>query len=177
MSGKRVALMGLFASLMTLLGCDNLVTSRVVYSTGVNVTHILQAVSGDGPLAVQVMGDAFGQDAASLEPRMTEIMRASTSDPWLKFDSDRTKTTGEYRLVFLFDARTVRQPDFFAVCAGKLPRFERDPARISVHAVICGPQGPLVAVQGLVKRPVSLDDPAFGRLIVQTGYSAIRGAT
>ncbi len=169
--------MGLFASLMALIGCDNLVTSRVVYSTGANVTHLLQATSVDGPLAVEVMGDAFGQDAATLAPRMAEIMRASTSDPWLKFEADRTQASGGYRMVFLFDARTVRQPDFFAVCAGKPPRFERDPARISVHAVICGPQGPLVAVQGLVKRPVSLDDPALGRLIVQTGYSAIRGAT
>lgn len=177
MSGKRVALMGLFASLMALFGCDNLVTSRMVYSNGANVTHLLQATSGDGPLAVEVMGDALGQDSVGLALRVTEIMRASTSDPWLKFEPDRTKANGGYRMVFLFDARTVRQPDFFAVCAGKPPRFERDPARISVHAVICGPQGPLVAVQGLVKRPVSLDDPALGRLIVQIGYSAIRGAT
>lgn len=96
----------------------------MVYSSGANVMHLWQVTSGDGPLAVEVMGDALGQDSAGLASRVTEIMRASTSDPWLKFEPDRTKTNGGYRMVFLFDARTVRQPDFFVVCAGKPPRFE-----------------------------------------------------
>ncbi|MBI3505231.1 MAG: hypothetical protein HY059_10335 [Proteobacteria bacterium] len=176
MHTKRIALMGLFASLLALFGCDKLVTSQVVFTTGADVPHLLQAASADGPIAVEAMGDA-GQDAKALAARVADAMRAETSQPWLKFETDRGKTANEYRLVYLFDARTVRQPDFFAVCAGKPPRFERDPARISVHAVICGPRGPVVAVWGWVKRPDSLDDPALRRLIVQIGYQAVRGAT
>ncbi len=177
MRSNRAAIMGLFASLLALIGCDKLVTSQVVYTTGADVPQILQAASVEGPLGVEAMGDGFGLDTGALAARVAEVLVANNPHPWLKFEADRTKTTGDYRLVFLFDARTVRQPDFLSICAGRAPRFERDTARINVHAVVCTPRGPVVAVHGWLKRPESFDDPAVQRLIIQIGSQAIRGAT
>ncbi len=166
--------MGLLASLLALIGCDRLVASQVVYTTGADVPQILQAASVEGPLVVETMGDMGGSD---LRERVAKVLRDANPHPWLKFETDRTKATGDYRLIFVFEARTVRQPDFPGICAGRPPRFEKDPARINVHAVLCTPRGPVVAVHGWLKRPESFDDPAIDRLINQMGHQIVRGAT
>ena len=51
MRSSRVAIMGLFASLLALIGCDKLGMSQVVYTTGADVPQILQAASAEGPCA------------------------------------------------------------------------------------------------------------------------------
>jgi hypothetical protein len=174
---NRVAIMGLFASLLTLIGCDKLGMSQVVYTTGADVPQILQAASAEGPLGVEAMGDGFGLDAAALGERVAAVLVANNPHPWLKFETDRAKSAGDYRMIFVFDARSVRQPDFPSICAGRAPKFERDTARFNVHAVVCTPRGPVVAVHGWMKRPESFDDPALQRLIIQIGSQAVRGAT
>ncbi len=169
--------MGILASLLAFVGCDQLVQSQLVYTTGTDVGTMLQAASVDGPLTVETMGDTLGADAPTLNARMIRLLQENNPLPWLKFVDDRSKTANEHRLVFVFDARTVRQPDFPAICAGRPPRFEKDPAKLNVHAVICTPRGPAVAVWGWVRRPQGVDDPAFDRLMIQVGRSAIRGTT
>ncbi len=169
--------MGILASLLALVGCDQLVKSQTVYTTGTDVGTMLQAASVDGPLLVETMGETLGQSADALNARMLGLMRANNPNPWLKFVGERAQTASEHRLVFVFDARTVRQPDFTAICAGRAPRFEKDPGQLNVHAVICTPRGPAVAVWGWVKRPQGVDDPAFDRLMIQVGTSALRGTT
>lgn len=169
--------MGLLGSLLALIGCDRLVASQVVYTTGADVPQILQAASVEGPIAVETIGETYGLDPAVLRERVVNVLRDANPHPWLKYETDRAKTSGDYRLIFVFEARTVRQPDFPGICAGRPPRFEKDPARINVHAVLCTPRGPVVAVHGWLKRPESFDDPAVGRLINQMGHQIYRGAT
>jgi hypothetical protein len=123
------------------------------------------------------MGDAYGQPPAEAARKIAATLAANLPYPWLKLEPDLAKTNGEYRLVYVFDARLVRDLDFPSICAGRAPRYERDPARINVHAILCTPRGPVVAVRGWMKRPDSFDDPAMGRLIVQMGFQAARGTT
>lgn len=174
MRGNWVTAVGLLGSLLALIGCERLVASQVVYTMGADVPQILQAASVDGPLLVETMEADGGQ---ALRERVAKVLRDANPHPWLKFETDRSKATGDYRLVYVFEARTVRQPDFPGICAGRAPRFEKDPARINVHAVLCTPRGPVVAAHGWLKRPESLDDPAIDRLINQMGHQIVRGAT
>ncbi|MFM7344290.1 MAG: hypothetical protein ACKO1J_02840 [Tagaea sp.] len=119
----------------------------------------------------------LGEGADALARRAAETLRRNFSDPWLKFEADATRPAGDYRLIYLFEARAVRHPDFWAVCQGRLPRFERDPKTTNVYAVLCGPNGPIVGVHGWMDRPAALDDAALSRLIVQMGRQAMQGST
>ncbi|MBI1245438.1 MAG: hypothetical protein GC202_10570 [Alphaproteobacteria bacterium] len=131
----------------------------------------------DGPILVEVMGETLGADSAALAVRAVKLLRENNPRPWLAFEGDRAKTASEYRIVFVFDARTVRQPDIPAICAGRPPRFEKDSGTLNIHAAVCGPRGPAVAIWGWMKRPQGIDDPAFDRLLIQVGQSALRGNT
>lgn len=177
MQAGKIARMGIFASILALFGCDELVKSQIVYSTGTDVGQMLQGAMADGPVLVEAMGETLGTDTATLGERMVRLLRENNPRPWLAFEGDRRKTASEHRIVFIFDARTVRQPDFAAICAGRPPRFEKDSGTLNVHVAICGPRGPAVAVWGWVKRPQSIDDPAFDRLMIQVGQTAILGRT
>jgi hypothetical protein len=167
--------MGLLASILGLLGCDG-PASQVVFKAG-DPWQALQGASREGALHIGGMGDGFGENSAALAARAAEILRSNFSDPWLKFETDAARTANPFRLVFVFEARVVRQPDFYGICAGKPPRFENDPKNANVHAVLCGPNGPVTGVHGWLARPVKADDPGFAKLIVQIARQAMQGAT
>jgi hypothetical protein len=173
---KGAMAMGLFAAILGLFGCGR-PTSQVVFAAGGDPWQVLQADSPNGALRVAAMGEMLGEGADALARRAAETLRRNFSDPWLKFEADPARPAGEYRLVFLHEARAVRHPDFWAVCQGRAPRFERDPKTANIYAVLCGPSGPIVAAHGWMDRPASLDDAPFARLIVQMGRQAMRGAT
>jgi hypothetical protein len=173
---KGALAMGLLASILGLFGCGR-PTSQVVFAAGGNPWQVLQGASTDGPLRIAALGEMLGEGPEALARRAAENLRRNFSDPWLKFESDPAAKASEYRLVFLHEARAVRHPDFWAVCQGRVPRFERDPKTANLYAVLCGPNGPIVAVHGWMDRPASLDDAAFGRLIVQMGRQAMQGTT
>jgi hypothetical protein len=173
---KGAMAMGLFAAILGLFGCGR-PSSQVVFAAGGNPWQILQADSPSGPLRVAAMGDMLGEGADALAKRAAEILRRNFSDPWLKFEADPARPAGEYRLVYLYEARAVRHPDFAAVCQGRAPRFERDAKTANIYAVLCGPNGPIVAVHGWMDRPASPDDPALARLVSQMGRQAMQGST
>ncbi len=169
--------MGLLASLLALVGCDNAVKTQSVYGTGADSWQLLQAASPGGALALETFGDGIGAAPGDFKGRALAALRANFSDPWLGFETDRAKTQNEYRLVLVAGARSVRQPDFAQICAGRPPRSERDPQNLNLHAVLCGPAGPVTASHGWLKRPQDAANPAIDRLIVQTSLSALRGRT
>lgn len=173
---KGVIAMGLFAAILGVFGCGR-PTSQVVFAAGADPWQILQADSSNGALRVAARGEMLGEAADSLARRAAETLRRNFSDPWLKFEADPAAQAGGYRLIFLHEARAVRHPDFWAVCQDRAPRFERDPKTTNMYAVLCGPNGPIVAAHGWMDRPATLDDPAFARLIVQMGRQAMRGTT
>jgi hypothetical protein len=173
---KGVVAMGLFAAILGLFGCGR-PSSQVVFTARSNPWQILQGDSPNGPLRVAASGEMLGEGADALARRAAETLRRNFSDPWLKFEADATRPAGDYRLIYLFEARAVRHPDFWAVCQGRSPRFERDPKTTNVYAVLCGPNGPIVGVHGWMDRPVALDDAALSRLIVQMGRQAMQGST
>jgi hypothetical protein len=174
---RGALLMGLLASILGLLGCGDRPTSQVVFRTGADSWQALQASSRDGAVHVGAMGGAYGETQEALAARAAAILRDNFSDPWLKFETDATRTANPFRLVFVFEARVVRQPDFYGVCAGKSLRFEADPKNTNIHAVLCGPNGPVTGVHGWMRRIDRADDPSFAKLIVQIALQAMRGAT
>lgn len=174
---RGAMLMGLLASILGLLGCGDRPTSQVMFRTGADSWQALQAASRDGALHVGAMGGAYGESPDALAARAAAILRDNFSDPWLKFETDAARTTNPFRLVFVFEARVVRQPDFYGICAGKAPRFEADPKTTNIHAVLCGPNGPVTGVHGWMRRIDRADAPDFAKLIVQIAMQAMRGAT
>jgi hypothetical protein len=168
--------MGLFAAILGLFGCGR-PSSHIVFTARADPWQILQADSPNGPLRVAAMGEMLGEGADALARRAAQILRRNFSDPWLKFEADPAAPAGEFRLVYLFEARAVRHPDFWAVCQGRPPRFERDPKSANLYAVLCGPNGPIVAAHGWMDRPTAIDDAALSRLVVQMGRQAMQGST
>jgi hypothetical protein len=173
---KGVLVMGLFAAILGLFGCGR-PSSQVVFNAGGNPWQVLQGDSPNGPLRVVAYGEMLGEGADALARRAADTLRRNFSDPWLKFEADPARPAGDYRLVYLYEARAVRHPDFWAVCQGRPPRFERDPKTTNLYAVLCGPNGPIVGAHGWMDRPATIDDPALARLIVQIGRQAMQGST
>ncbi len=169
-------LMGLLATILGLLGCGERPTSQVVFKSG-DPWQALQAASRDGAVYVGAIGSAYGETPEALAARAAAILSANFSDPWLKFETDAARTANPFRLVFVFEARVVRQPDFYGVCAGKSLRFEADPKQANIHAVLCGPNGPVTGVHGWMRRAERADAPDVAKLIVQIARQAMQGAT
>lgn len=177
MRARTLAIMGLFASLLSLLGCDRAVVSQVVFGHTSDTWTLLQGALVEGPLGVEAIGELDGAAGPELAARIADTLRANFSDPWLKFEATPGAATSGWKLVYAFDVRSVRQPEWDALCAGRPPRLERDPTRIKLHVVLCAPHGPVIAVHGWVKRPESRDETIYRKLVVQTGMQAMRGRT
>lgn len=172
-----VLVMGLVAALLGYLGYDRMVKSQIVHFSTSDSWQVLQAGSRDGALLVQSVGDAMGQKSEALGVAIAAKLAANFSEPWLKFETDRSKTQNPFRLVYFLDAATDRHPDYAQICAGTVPRQQPDGENVNLYAVLCGPNGPINAVHGWTKRPDRTDDAALGRLYVQTALSAMRGKT
>jgi hypothetical protein len=172
-----VLAMGLVAALLGYLGYDRMVKSQIVYFSTSDSWQVVRAGASDGPLLVQSVGDAMGQKSETLAAAIAAKLAANFSEPWLKFDTDRSKTKNPFRLVYFLDAAADRHPDFAQICQGSVPRQHPDGENVNLYAVLCGPNGPINAVHGWTKRPERADDAALGRLYVQTALSAMRGKT
>ncbi len=172
-----VLAMGLVAALLGYLGYDRMVKSQIVYFSTSDSWQVVRAGAADGPLLVQSVGDAMGQESAALAVAIAAKLAANFSEPWLKFETDRSKTQNAFRLVYFLDAAADRHPDFAQICAGTVPRQQPDSANLILYAVLCGPNGPINAVHGWTKRPAHADDAALARLYVQSALSAMRGKT
>lgn len=177
MRARTLAIMGLFASLLSLLGCERAVVSQVVYGIASDTWSLLRVASEDGPLGVEALGELDGTEGSELAGRIADTLRANFSDPWLKFEATPGAATSGWKLVYAFDVRSVREPDWTQLCAGRPPRLERDPGRIKLHVVLCAPKGPVIAVRGSTKRPESWDETVYRKLVVQTGQQAMSGRT
>jgi hypothetical protein len=169
--------MGLIAAILGYIGYDRFAKSQIVFASGTDTWQMLQAGSRDGPVLVRTLGDAMGLSADILNTRTVETLRASVSEPWLRFETDPAKTQNPFGLTFLFDGPSQTRPNYAQLCAGTLPVQQPQSADIYVYAVLCGPNGPVNAAQGWTKRPDSADAAVMGRLIVQIGFAALRGKT
>lgn len=172
-----VLAMGLLAAILGYFGYERFAKSQLVFGAPIDARDLLRAASAEGPLVVRTVGGALGLDAAALNARVVEKLRTGIADPWLQLETDAAETRNPFSLVYVFDVRPQSRPNFAALCAGTLPPQDPQSTDIDVHVVLCGPNGPVVAMRGWTKRPATIDDDALGRTIVQTGLSALRGDT
>lgn len=172
-----VLAMGLLAAILGYFGYERFAKSRLVFGTPIDARQLLQAASRDGAVLVRTLGGALGESAEALNARVVEKLRASIAEPWLQLETDATKTRNTFALAFLFDGPSDTSPNFAQLCAGTLPALHPQTKDINVYAVLCGPNGPVIGIQGWTKRPETADAPALLRLIEQTGLAALRGNT
>ena len=169
--------MGLLAAILGYFGYERFAKSQLVWGAPVKGHDLLRAASVDGPLGVRTLGGALGLDASALNARVVEKLRTGIAEPWLRIEAAPPAGRNPFSLVYVFDVLPESRPDFAAICAGTLPLQDPRAADVNVHVVLCGPNGPVVAMRGWTKRPATADDAALGRTIVQTGLSALRGDT
>lgn len=167
--------MGLIAAILGYLGYDRFAKSRLVFGSPVDARQLLQAGSRDGPLLVRTLGGAVGLSAEALNARVVDKLRAGIAEPWLRLETDAAKTQNSFALTFLFDGPADTRPNFAQLCAGTPQAQHPQTKDINVYAVLCGPNGPVVGMQGWTKRPETADDSALGRLIEQVGLAVLRG--
>jgi hypothetical protein len=103
-----VLAMGLVAALLGYLGYDRMVKSQIVYFSTSDSWQVVRAGAADGPLLVQSVGDAMGQESAALAVAIAAKLAANFSEPWLKFETDRSKTQNPFRLGYFLDAAAER---------------------------------------------------------------------
>ncbi len=169
--------MGLIAAILGYIGYDRFAKSQLVFGAPINARDLLRAASVEGPLVVRTVGGALGMDEAALNARVVEKLRGGIADPWLQLETDAAKTRNPFSLVYVFDVLPESRPNFAGLCAGTLPPQDPRSQDANVHVVLCGPNGPVVAMRGWTKRQATADDAALDRTIVQTGLSALRGDT
>jgi hypothetical protein len=174
--------MALIAAILGFIGLDRLgygrlAKSQLVFGAPIKALDLLRAASRDGPLLVRTLGGAYGLSGEALNARVVEKLRGGIAEPWLQLETDPGKTRNGFALAFAFDATPESARTFAELCAGTVPARNSQSDEINVYAVLCGPNGPVVAMRGWTKRPETVDDAALGRTILQTGLSALRGDT
>jgi hypothetical protein len=172
-----VLAMGLIAAILGYIGYDRFAKSQIVFGAPIDARELLRAASTQGPLLVRTAGSALGLSAEALNARVVEKLRGGIAEPWLQLETDAAKTRNPFSLVYAFDMLPDSRPNFAALCAGTQPPQDPQSKNANVHVVLCGPNGPVLAIHGWTIRPATADDAALDRTIVQTGLSALRGDT